>query len=375
MKETRAHARAWRDWRGVAVSLVTLIAVLAGCAPAAESTETFPPAVRPTLSPFPVLPTNAPLREQLHLRAAASQAHTLLVQPDDGRNPILNALSGARSSIHLQIYLLSDREIIYALQGAVKRGVTVRVLMEEKPCCSQNNAMHRSVFAELQEARVQVQWANPIFRLTHTKMLIVDDAQVFVMTQNLTKSGFQYNREAIIASRDAVDVASTQAVFFADWNRTPLSPTNPNLVVANINARAKLLMLINGATHTLDIESEAMQDAQIGDALIAAQQRGVAVRFIGSMPPPGTGTGSGDASVPGRKRLAAGGVAVRVLATPYLHTKTMVADSAVAYVGSVNFTAASLDENREVGILTENKGIIARLETIFVKDWTAAKSE
>ncbi len=363
-----------RRWRGLALVCVAWACVLVGCAPPAT-----PPSLdtaiaeRPTSSPFPALPRDAPLRDQLRLRPAASDAHTLIVQPDDGRDAILDALNGAREGILLQIYLLTDRDTIHALQAAVNRGVTVRVLLEERPCCSQNNAMHRAVFAELQEARVQVQWSNPAFRLTHTKMLVADNAQVFVMTQNLTKSGFQYNREAILVSRDAGDVASARAVFMADWHRTSLVPDNPNLVVANLNARAKLLALIGGARRSLDVAGEIMQDREIEDALIAAGRRGVTVRYLGAVPPAGN-TG-GDTSAAGRKHLAAGGVSVRVLASPYLHTKTIVADGAVAYVGSINFSTASMDQNREVGILTENRTVIARLEGVFAKDWGAAKGE
>jgi len=331
---------------------------------------------RPTLTPPPAVATNAPLREQLRLRTVAPESLSLIVQPDDGRTPITDALNRAQTSIDLEIYLLTDRDVINALETAVNRGVTVRVMMEPNPCCAQNNAMQRSVYAELQEARVQMQWTSPAFRLTHAKMMIVDGDTAFVMSQNLTKSSFLYNREADVVSHDVVDVGATQAIFDADWNRTALIPGNPNFVIANANARAKLLTLINGAAKSLVIESEEMQDPAIIDALITAQRRGVSLRYIGSIAPPNSAAPtSTDTNTPGRKRIAMSGASVKVLAIPYIHTKTVVVDSAVAFVGSVNFSAASLDDNREVGILTDNRAIIGRLEMVFTKDWSVAKSE
>jgi phosphatidylserine/phosphatidylglycerophosphate/cardiolipin synthase-like enzyme len=53
----------------------------------------------------------------------------------------------------------------------------------------------------------------------------------------------------------------------------------------------------------------------------------------------------------------------------YIHAKAIVADAGSsqqrAFVGSENFSGASLDQNRELGILTSDPGIVARLaETI-----------
>lgn len=328
----------------------------------------------PVPTPLPTPPPSATLAERLRLRPYAPGVLTLFTQPEDGRGPVLDTFNNAQSSIDLMIYLLTDREVIVALKNAVLRGVAVRVLLEPSPCCTDSSAMQRAIYSELQEAGVQMQWANPAFRLTHAKMAIIDGAAALVMTQNLTKSAFTANREANILDRDPADVSALQTLFDADWARGPYTPTNPNLVIANANARAKLLALLNGATKTLMVESEEMQDTAIVDALLAAQKRGVAVRYVGTAPRIVTnGPAQPDNNAPARKRLVAGGVGVRVLAAPYVHTKTVVADGQVAFVGSENFTAASLDTNREVGLLTTDGIVITRLTGVFEKDWAAAK--
>ena len=356
--------------------LLCILPLLAGCSAASgagsgASTNT----ALPTLAPFPSATANAALPERLHLRPIAPNALTLIIQPDDGRTPVLNAFTNAQTSIDLMIYLLSDRDAIAALKNAALRGVTVRVLLEQHPCCSSDNAMQRAVFSELQAARVQVQWSNPAFSLTHAKMAVVDGVTALVMSQNLTKTSFTFNREANIVDRDPPDVAALGALFAADWERAPYTPSDPNLVIANSNARQSFLALIGGATKSLAIESEEMQDRAIIDALIAAQKRGVAVRYIGAMTVAGTTAPQRDSNATGRKRLVTGGASVRLLATPYVHTKTVVADGAVAFVGSENFSASSLDTNREIGMLTVDTAIIGRLTGVFTKDWAAGKPE
>jgi phosphatidylserine/phosphatidylglycerophosphate/cardiolipin synthase-like enzyme len=45
-------------------------------------------------------------------------AHTLIVEPDDGRSLVLQALNAATKSIDLTIYELSDPQIMSALESA-----------------------------------------------------------------------------------------------------------------------------------------------------------------------------------------------------------------------------------------------------------------
>jgi len=60
----------------------------------------------------------------------------------------------------------------------------------------------------------------------------------------------------------------------------------------------------------------------------------------------------------------------------YIHAKVIVADggseSARAFVGSENFSTASLGENRELGIVIQDQKIIAQLMKTFAADWRDA---
>jgi cardiolipin synthase len=62
----------------------------------------------------------------------------------------------------------------------------------------------------------------------------------------------------------------------------------------------------------------------------------------------------------------------------YIHAKTVVSDvgmsEARAYVGSQNFSTASLDHNRELGIITSDPALVAGLARVVTADAAGAHS-
>ena len=127
-------------------------------------------------------------------RAAPVALHVL---PEAGARPLLRSLEMAATSIDLEVYLLSHPQVIAALRSARARGVRTRVLLEQHPFGGLDNA---AVLADLQRAGVEARWTGPAFRLTHAKTLLVDRAEAWVMTANLTRAAFQSNPPAAFQS-------------------------------------------------------------------------------------------------------------------------------------------------------------------------------
>jgi cardiolipin synthase A/B len=101
------------------------------------------------------------------------------------------------------------------------------------------------------------------------------------------------------------------------------------------------------------------------DGLITAAHRGVNVRLI--LP------GSADIEAADVARLKAGGVQLVYVSAPFIHAKVIVADGRLAFVGSENFSATSLDENREVGLLLADTTALATITTTFERDWAVGE--
>ncbi len=320
-----------------------------------------------TVTPGP-LPTPTPrLARATEPTAPQSGVVGLFVEPDDGRAPILDELNAAQRSIDLEIYLLSDEEILQALERAQARGVRVRVILEEHPFGGAGG--EERVFARLEQAGIAVRWSNPAFRLSHIKTFVIDAEVAIIMNLNLTKTSFTGNREFGAITTRPAEVAQADAIFEADWQRSAEPPDGP-LVVSPTTSRRTLLGLIESATTSLDIYAEVVRDEEIVAALEQAASRDVVVRLIVS-----NDSEENDRGREERARLADQGVQVRLARGLYIHAKMVLVDGNRAYVGSQNFTTASLDLNRELGILLDDRITIARLARTFEADFNEGREE
>jgi cardiolipin synthase A/B len=55
-----------------------------------------------------------------------------------------------------------------------------------------------------------------------------------------------------------------------------------------------------------------------------------------------------------------------------MHAKLLVVDGTLALTGSENFSATSLDENRELGIIVGDPSAVGVLSHTFGQDWASA---
>jgi phosphatidylserine/phosphatidylglycerophosphate/cardiolipin synthase-like enzyme len=288
---------------------------------------------------------------------------TVFAEPGDKRTLLAGALRSATKSIDLTMYLLTDRTLIHDLEYAQGNGVRVRVILEHNPygMGASSRSENQSAYNQLTAADIPVHWAPARFALTHEKTMIVDGATAYILTLNWTASAFSRNREFGVVDSNPVDVRAADAIFQADWNDTPYTPTDANLVLSPSNSRADFLSLIGRATKSIDVYAEEVQDSAVEAAFAAAQRRGVQVRLISN---------AGDASnAKGLAAIEQAGVQVHLLTSPYIHAKLIVVDGSLAFVGSENISAASLDRNRELGVMLRDRSAIASLEATFEHDW------
>jgi cardiolipin synthase A/B len=298
-------------------------------------------------------------------------AHTLIVQPDDGRALVLDALNAAKKSIDLTIYQISDSQIMSALMSAQARGAAVRVIYNwySFPADMQQREIAPAIQA-LTKAGIQCKRAPPTFEETHEKAFVVDGTTGIVMSFNLTSEYFATTRDFGIVTTVGTEVMEISNVFEADWNSKPITPQVASLEWSPVNSRTKLTALINDAQNTLDIYCEEAEDPGTLGAMVAAARRGVKVRFMAAVL---SGQGKVNGNARGITTLADGGVNAVCKSFLYIHAKMVLADHgaprAQAYVGSENFSCVSLDDNRECGIIVSEPAILDRLQSTYDSDW------
>lgn len=301
-----------------------------------------------------------------------SSVHTLIVQPDDGRTAVLNALDSAKSSIDLTIYEISDPQIMAALQSAQKRGLTVRVLYNWYSF--DTDTQQREILPaidQLTNAGIACKRAPKVFEVTHEKAFAIDAATAIVMSFNLTAEYFSATRDFGIITTVHSEVTEIANVFEADWNSKSITPSIPSLLWSPTSSRTKLASLIGSAQKTLDIYNEEVDDPGTLNAIIAAAKRGVTARFIAAVL---TSDSKVNENARGVTLMQAGSVNAVCKSFLYIHAKMALVDygtpNSQAFIGSQNFSCISLDDNRECGILVTEPAILDRLQSVYQSDWT-----
>lgn len=269
----------------------------------------------------------------------------------------------AQKSVLVECYLISDPAIVQALQSARLRGCDVRVIMEETPFGG--FSMNQTVRNELRSSGIDANWGNRVYSFTHAKYVVIDEVVAWIMTANLSKSAFDKNREILVRTCSQSVVEDLVRIFWADRRRNPCGAGS--LVVSPVNARQRLLGMLRGSCRSVEIASEVFDDQETCKLLQDLAGRGVVVRVLVAAPERIA------INAVTRSELEGTGVTVRYLESPYLHAKYIVVDRHVAYVGSHNLSTGSLDENREVGVITDDSMVVSTLETSFSGDWDSGR--
>jgi hypothetical protein len=298
--------------------------------------------------------------------ARAATDFSLVILPDQGENAIDNFVNSATSSINVTIYELNDTTLVNDLVAREKAGVAVRVILDQAQK-SYNTAAYNALTA----GGVGVVWSSATFTYTHQKTITVNNDESYISTGNFDTAYYATSRDYGVFDTDASDVAAIVAVFNADYAHTSITPSDgDDLVWSPTDSQTRLLALINGATKSLDIEQEEFSDTAIINALVAAEKRGVTVRVVLEDP-------SSYSSEVSEVEAAGGQVTGYSSSTGfYIHAKTIIADYGTsaqkAFAGSENFSSNSLNDNRELGLITTDTGVVDGLESTFAGDFSGS---
>ncbi|WP_262060274.1 phospholipase D-like domain-containing protein [Streptomyces sp. STR69] len=280
---------------------------------------------------------------------------------------IYDFINSATSSLDMTMYELEDTTAVNDLIALEKKGVTVRVVLDNA-----HQSANSSAYTALTNAGVGVVWSPSSFVYTHQKTITVDGTKSLILTGNLTSQYYTTGRDYGVFTDDTRDVAAIEKVFNADYAGTSITPTDgDHLLWSPTDSRSRLLTVINAATTTLDVEELEFSDSTVVNAIVARAKAGVTVRVVLETP------SSYASEVSAIK--AAGGTVVGY-SDPngfYIHAKAMVADYGLSTqeveAGSMNISSNSLSNNRELGIILTGTGVAqsvaTTIETTFKSDY------
>ena len=271
----------------------------------------------------------------------------LIVQPQDGVEPILSALGQAKKSIQIMIFRIDRSEVERALTDAAERGVSVQALVAftnsggDKP-------LRRFEARMLEKGVTVTRTSNDLLRY-HGKMFIIDGKELHVLAFNFSHMDIALSRSFGVSTREPKLVSEAVKLFECDAKRISYKTGNSDLVVSPVNAREQLTEFIAGAKKHLLIYDMKIADNAFLKLLNEKVSQGVDVRIIG--------------------RAAGATLFTRILPMR-LHARVILRDGHSAFLGSQSLRKMELEVRREIGMIFHDEPIVKHMTAVFDKDWS-----
>lgn len=294
-------------------------------------------------------------------------SRSLIVLPDDSAQPFLSAIDAARSSLAIKMFVFSDPDLLEAVLRAERRGLRVRVMLNAARRSGEDD--NKETRKALLDAGVLVVDSNPAFDITHEKSMVVDESTAYIKSLNWQTKNLMETRDYAIATSIKDEVREVLECFNADWDRSGFrSPPNSSLIWCVGNGRQRIGHFIDQAKHSLVVQNERYQDPVIIEHFVRAVLRGVKVHIM-ACPPHKLHEEKLGEGVSGLRVLQDVGAKIHKLKHTKLHAKVLLADSARAILGSINFAPGSFDSRRELAIEVSDHTVIERLNQVLRHDW------
>ena len=353
-----------------------------------------------------------------------SPAETVLRNPDL-RDPVTvwsEMFDNAKKDIVIgQFYVVTKpgsafEKVVERLAAAGQRGVKIRFLIDQKGVgLSEPATLERLKAIPNLELRILDFSKLTGNGIIHAKYLVVDGKEAFIGSQNFDWRAFEHIHETGLRITDAKIVGEVLAVFNQDWRAQGLlakggkvPEVNKKVVAADYRQDAYLLASPNKYNTRGIGDSESglpalLADAKtevrvqlldyapvsygpngtrpyyavIDNAVRAAANRGVKVKLMVS---------NWNLEMPAQaylKSLAVlPNVEIRVVTLPMsssgfipfarvIHSKTMVIDNQVAWVGTSNWAGGYMDLSRNFEVVMRNEKMAERLAATQEQIWTS----
>jgi cardiolipin synthase len=324
---------------------------------------------------------------------------------DESLAAMTDAVRGAQRYVHAEFYILAwddtTTPFFDAMEDAVKRGVTVRVLLDHVACL-RSPGYFRTI-RKLKKIGVswhlmlpvqpwRGQWRRPDLR-NHRKLLILDGTVAFTGSQNMVDRS--YNKRAnkrrglkwkdLMVRFDGPIVAGINALFVTDWysetdelllretepepltlSGAPLDaqvvPSGPGFEGEN-NLRLFNALLYAAQERIIITSPYFVPDESMLYAITTAAQSGLDVQlFVSEI---------GDQPVVYHaqrsyyEQLLKAGVRIWLYKSPtVLHAKHFTIDDQVAVIGSSNMDMRSFSLNLEISVMVRGRDFVTSLREL-----------
>jgi cardiolipin synthase len=321
---------------------------------------------------------------------------------DGAIQSITDDIRGADISIYIEYFILTlddaTEDLFNAMKEAAARGVEVRVLYDWWG--SRKYKTYKKTLRFMKDSNIKYHAMLPLklsikeyLRLdlrNHRKIVIIDHEIGYVGSQNIIRRNYS-RKDTIVYDELVVRLSGTiinalKALFAYDWSveshdklhhilNDTLTPDNqPGASVMQIlpsgpsyndtNNLKVFNLAINRAEHEIFIANPYFVPSEsLLSAIVSAAKRGVKVRMINSEAMDQWMVGHAQRSY--YEELLVAGIEVYLYKKPtLLHSKFMIIDNEIAFVGSSNMDMRSFELDQEVSLILYEKKDVKRLQKI-----------
>jgi phosphatidylserine/phosphatidylglycerophosphate/cardiolipin synthase-like enzyme len=298
--------------------------------------------------------------------------------PDDQAHGIdknvVPLIEGAKSTIDVASFDFNLPSVTNALVNAKKRGVKVRVVVDEVNGNQQLDAIKSAgveafdALKALQDANIPVVDGGRSNGLMHDKIIIIDGSTLFMGSWNMSYNDTFRNNNNLLEITNKNLIANYQAKYNELFGgkhfgaKAQVGAQMPKLIVDGVfvenyfspvdNVMDKLVAYVNAAQKSVRFIAFTYTDHRLSDAMISRAKDGVKVEGVIE----NRGASNG-ALVP----LICASLPVKVDGNKYtMHHKVIIIDDSTVITGSFNFTNAA-DTVNDDNILVIHSPEIAAL--------------
>ena len=281
---------------------------------------------------------------------------------------LADALDGARNQIDAALYDLNLWTIRNALIRAHDRGVSVRIVVE-------TDSMDRREIQELIEAGIPV-IGDQVESLMHNKFLIIDGAEVWTGSMNMTVNGAYRHLNNLVRIRSSL-IGQNYSAEFEEMFQDGLFGENihkntphPILTIDGIKVETyfspddstgdRILELLLEAKSSIDFLYYSFTSDQIGDVLLLKAEQGIKVRGVVDEYQESAGLGGE------YQRLKDHDINILLDGHPEkMHHKIIIIDDQIVITGSYNLTRSAETKNDENTLIIHNQ----EFTSVYLKEF------
>ena len=235
---------------------------------------------------------------------------------------VVDFVNSSFNFLYISSYSLNNKEVVFAINNLVSKGVDVRVILEVP-----NKDLKCKVLKDFEKS------------LHHAKFM-VNENYVLFGSANFTDSGLFDGYNDILLFEEQEKIENFKKLFLNIWNNGTVSGCKDFLVVGYDNVESELLKLIQSAKKRIYVCVYAFTNEKILGLLKYKESKGIDVKIITDK----WFESSKLNNYPLRNLV--------IVNDTMLHHKFIIVDDKV-FTGSANFTVNGLNKNFEISYVSK----------------------